>query len=136
LAPFIDRIVVRPFFFNEVVFMTRASQQRGITLIGLIFWGAIIAFLVVIGMQAVPAVQESYAVQRAVDQAAKAGPTVGDIRSSFDKTASVDYISRVSGKDLDITKVNGQVVVSYAYDKEIHLFGPAYLVLKFAGHSH
>lgn len=116
--------------------MTRASQQRGITLIGLIFWGAIIAFLVVIGMQAVPAVQESFAVQRAVDQAAKAGPTVGDIRNAFDKTASVDYITRVSGKDLDITKVNGQVVVSYAYDKEIHLFGPAYLVLKFAGHSH
>jgi hypothetical protein len=121
---------------NEVLFMTRATQQRGITLIGLLFWGAIIAFLVVVGMQAVPAVQESFAIQRAVDKAAKAGPTVGDIRTAFDKTASVDYISTLSGKDLDITKVNGQVVVSYAYNKEIHLFGPAYLLLKFAGKSH
>lgn len=116
--------------------MTRATRQRGITLIGLLFWGGIIAFLVVIGMQAVPAVQESFAIQRAVDKAAKAGPTVGDIRAAFDKSASVDYINTLTGKDLDITKVNGQVVVSYAYNKEIHLFGPAYLLLKFAGKSH
>ena len=116
--------------------MTRAAKQRGITLIGLIFWGAIIAFLVVIGMQAVPAVQESFAVQRAVDDAAKAGPTVGDIRNAFYKMAAVDYINTVSGKDLTITKVDGKVVVSFAYDKEIHLAGPAYLVLKFAGKSH
>ncbi len=110
--------------------------QRGITLIGLLFWGAIIAFLLVIGMQAVPAVQESFAVQRAVDKAARAGDTVGDIRNAFDKMADVDYITSIGGKDLTITKSDGRIVVAYAYAKEIHLFGPAYLELKFAGHSH
>ncbi len=116
--------------------MRPTQRYRGITLIGLLFWGAIIAFVVVIGMQAVPAVQESYAVQRAVDKAARAGDTVGDIRTAFDKMAEVDYIETISGKDLSITKVDGRIVVSYAYAKEIHLFGPAYLVLKFAGQSH
>ena len=116
--------------------MKRWHSNRGITLIGLLFWGAIIAFAFVIGMQTVPAVQESYAVQRAVDKAARAGDTVSDIRTAFDKMAEVDYIDTISGKDLTITKVDGRVVVSYAYAKEIHLFGPAYLVLKFAGHSH
>ena len=116
--------------------MRPTQRYRGITLIGLLFWGAIIAFVVVIGMQAVPAVQESYAVQRAVDKAARAGDTVGDIRTAFDKMAEVDYIETISGKDLSITKVDGRIVVSYAYAKEIHLFGPAYLALKFAGHSH
>ena len=116
--------------------MKRSHSYRGITLIGLLFWGAIIAFAVIIGMQAVPAVQESFAVQRAVDKAARAGDTVPDIRTAFDKMAEVDYIDTISGKDLSITKVDGRVVVAYAYDKEIHLFGPAYLVLKFAGHSH
>ena len=28
-----------------------------------------------------------------------------------------------------------KVVVSYAYDREIHLFGPAYLLLKYRGRS-
>ena len=116
--------------------MKRSHSYSGITLIGLLFWGAIIAFAVIIGMQAVPAVQESFAVQRAVDKAARAGDTVAGIRTAFDKMAEVDYIETISGKDLSITKVDGRVVVAYAYAKEIHLFGPAYLVLKFAGHSH
>ncbi len=110
--------------------------QRGITLIGLLFWGAIIAFLLIIGMQAVPAVQESFAVQHAVDKAAHAGDTVPAIRNAFDKLAGVDYINSIAGKDLTITKSDGRIVVAYAYTKEIHLFGPAYLELKFAGHSH
>ena len=115
--------------------MSQAQRQRGITLIGLLFWGAIIAILVVLGLQIVPDWQESLSIQNAVNQAAKAGPTVGDIRTKFDKMAEVDYISSIAGRDLQITKVNGNVVVSYAYQKEIHLVGPAYLLLKFAGKS-
>lgn len=116
--------------------MLAARRQRGITLIGLLFWGAFLAFAVIIGVQTVPSIQESVAVQRAVDDAAKAGDTVGDIRNAFDKAANVDYITSISGKDLDITKVDGAIVVSYAYNKEIHLVGPAYLELKFSGRSH
>ena len=116
--------------------MSHVQRQRGITLIGLLFWGALIAILVIIGMQVVPAWQESVSIQHAVDVAARAGPTVGDIRTKFDKMAEVDYISSLSGKDLQITKVDGNVVVSYAYQKEIHLVGPAYLLLRFAGKSH
>ena len=116
--------------------MSHVQRQRGITLIGLLFWGALIAILVVIGMQVVPAWQESVSIQHAVDVAARAGPTVGDIRTKFDKMAEVDYISSIAGRDLQITKVNGNVVVSYAYQKEIHLVGPAYLLLKFSGKSH
>ncbi len=115
--------------------MSHVQRQRGITLIGLLFWGALIAILVVIGMQVVPAWQESVSIQHAVDVAARAGPTVGDIRTKFDKMAEVDYISSISGKNLQITKVDGNVVVAYAYQKEIHLIGPAYLLLKFAGKS-
>ncbi len=116
--------------------MSHVQRQRGITLIGLLFWGALIAILIVIGMQVVPAWQESVSIQHAVDVAARAGTTVGDIRTKFDKMAEVDYISSISGKNLQITKVDGNVVVSYAYQKEIHLVGPAYLLLKFAGKSH
>ncbi len=116
--------------------MSHIQRQRGITLIGLLFWGALVAILVIIGLQVVPDWQESISVQHAVDQAAKAGPTVMDIRTKFDKMAEVDYISSITGKDLQITKVNGSVVVSYAYHKEIHLVGPAYLLLKFSGKSH
>ena len=115
--------------------MTHASKQRGITLIGLIFWGAILAFLVIIGAQAVPTATEYFAIQKAVNQAAQAGPTVADIRAAYAKMADVDYISSVRAQDLNITKVNDKVVVSFAYDKEIHIVGPVYLLIKYAGQS-
>lgn len=116
--------------------MKQHDKQRGITLIGLIFWGAILAFVVVIGAQAVPTATEYFAIQKAVDQAAKAGPTVADIRSAYSKMADVDYISSVTAQDLDITKVNDKVVVSFAYNKEIHIAGPVFLLIKYAGQSH
>ncbi len=47
----------------------------------------------------------------------------------------MDYISSIAGRDLEVTKMDDQVVVSFAYDKEIPLFGPAYLVIKYRGSS-
>ena len=34
-----------------------------------------------------------------------------------------------------ITKNGDKMLVKFAYDKEIHMFGPAYLLLKYAGES-
>ena len=68
-------------------------------------------------------------------QAASDGDTVPAVRASFDRTASVDYIDSISGKDLEVTKVNDKIVVRFAYDKEIPLFGPAYLLIKYRGSS-
>jgi hypothetical protein len=60
---------------------------------------------------------------------------VAEVRSLFDKAASVDNISSISGKDIEVTKENDKVVVKFAYQREIHLAGPAYLTLKYAGQS-
>ncbi len=72
---------------------------------------------------------------RSAKKAAADGDTVPAVRASFDRTASVDYITSITGKDLDVTKVNDKVVVRFAYDKEIPLFGPAYLLIKYRGSS-
>ncbi len=47
----------------------------------------------------------------------------------------MDYITSITGKDLDVTKQGDKVVVNFAYDKEIPLAGPAYLLLKYRGSS-
>mgnify|MGYP000514653908 CR=1 FL=1 len=38
-------------------------------------------------------------------------------------------------KDLDISKQGEKIVVAYAYQREIHLVGPAFLTLKYEGRS-
>ena len=47
----------------------------------------------------------------------------------------VDGFRWIAGRDLEVTKMDDQVVVSFAYDKEIPLFGPAYLLIKYTGSS-
>jgi len=110
------------------------SRQRGISFIGLVFVGSILAMGGVVAAQIFPTALEFVAVQRAVDKA-KEGQTVPEVRMIFDKTASIDDIKSISGSDLTVTKEGDKVVVSFSYEREIHLAGPAYLTLKYAGRS-
>ena len=48
---------------------------------------------------------------------------------------SVISISSISGRDLSITKENDQVVIGFAYDKEIPVMGPVYILIKYEGRS-
>jgi hypothetical protein len=110
------------------------QQQRGISLIGLLFVGGVLGAGVLVGLQVAPTVIEYLAVQKAVKKAA-VGTTVADVRSIFDKAAQIDDIRSISGQDLEISKQGDRVIVGFAYQREIHLSGPAYLVLKYKGSS-
>jgi hypothetical protein len=48
----------------------------------------------------------------------------------------VEYgITAIAGKDLVITKENDRVVISFAYDKVVPIWGPVNLLLKYQGSS-
>ncbi len=113
-------------------------RQQGVTLIGLLFWGFVIAVTSVVGMKVFPTVLEYYTVQRVVDRiAASNPPTVPAVRQDFDKAVQVEYsIQSIKGSDLVVTKDgNDKVVIEFAWDKEIDLFGPVYLMIKYQGKS-
>jgi hypothetical protein len=110
------------------------SRQRGITFFGLIFVGVVLAMAGVVAAQVFPTVVELNAVQKAVSKAAE-GQSVAEIRNLFDKQATIDDIKSISGKDIDVSKEGDKVVVSFSYQREIHLTGPAFLTLKYAGRS-
>jgi Domain of unknown function (DUF4845) len=109
------------------------SKQRGISFMGLLFVGIVLAFVGVIGAQVVPTLIEFQAIRKAAHKAANEGTTPPDVRRVFDAAGAIDDFKAVTGKDLDISKVGDKVVVAFAYNKEIHLGGPAYLLLKYAG---
>lgn len=110
------------------------SQQRGISFIGLIFVAAVLAMTGVVAAQVFPTFLEYQAVTRAVNKA-KEGQSVAEVRMIFDKAAAIDDIRTISGKDVEVTKEGDKVVVSFAYEREIHLAGPAFLTLKYSGRS-
>ena len=114
-----------------------AAAQRGITLIGLLFWAILVAIVAVILLKTLPTLNEYGTIQRAVAKIAREGPsTVPEIRAAFDKQKEVEYsITSISGKDLQVTKENDKVVIRFAYDKEIELYGPVFLLIKYEGSS-
>jgi len=89
---------------------TLPSQQRGLSFIGLVLFVALVVSVFVVGAKLVPTVIEHQAILKALDKAK-------------------------SGKDLEVTKNGDKVVVSVAYNKEIPLVGPAYLLIKYTGTS-
>ena len=111
------------------------TQQRGISLISLLIVGVVLAFGGVVGAQVVPTLLEYQAIMKAVNKVAAQGGTVGEIRTSFDKAQNIENFKAIGPKDLEISKNGDKVIVSFAYQKEIHLGGPAYLLLKYSGAS-
>jgi hypothetical protein len=110
------------------------SRQSGISFIGVLFIVGTLACLGILGAQAFPTVLEYQAALKAA-QKASGGNTVPEVRQIFDKAAQIDDIKSITGRDLDISKNGDQVLVKFAYNKEIHMFGPAFLLLKYVGES-
>lgn len=122
---------------NRVRGHSARARQRGLTLFGLLFWGILVGFTGYLLVRALPTVNEYLTIQRTVDKIAKEQPaTVAAARQAFDKQRDLEYsISSVSGSDLSITKENDQVVIGFAYEKEIPVMGPVYILIKYEGRS-
>ena len=111
------------------------SRQRGLSFFGLVFVGVFAVAAFAIGGQSLPIVLEYQAIKKAATKAAREGSTVPEVRTIFDKAAQIDDISSIKGADLEVTKSGDKVVVNFAYQREMHLAGPAYLLLKYQGSS-
>ena len=110
------------------------KHQTGMTFLGLIMVAVVVGFTGIVGAQVVPTFIEYQTILKAVKKAST-GNTVPEVRSIFDKATAIDQISSITAADLGITKENDKVVVSFEYQREIPLGGPAYLVMKYKGSS-
>ena len=117
--------------------LAHARAQRGLSLIGLLAWAIIIGFIGYLAVRVLPTINEYLTIQRAVNRVAAESPaTVSEVRRAFDKQKDIEYsISSISGKDLEVTKENEKLVIRFAYDKEIPIMEPVYLLLKYKGAS-
>jgi hypothetical protein len=114
--------------------MQLRSRQRGISFFGLVFVGALLAMAGVVAAQIFPTYVEYQSILKAASKAAE-GASPAEIRNLFDKQSEINDFKSVTGKDIEVTKAGDKVVVSFAYQREIHLVGPAWLTLKYAGRS-
>jgi hypothetical protein len=116
---------------------TPVLRQRGISLFGLLFWAITIGFFAYVLVVTLPTVNEYMTIQRTVEKVAATNPgTVAEARKAFDRQKDIEYsITSISGSDLEVTKENDRVVIGFAYDKEVPLVGPVYILIKYRGRS-
>ncbi len=122
---------------NRPLHRPSPRRQRGLSLFGLLFWAIVIGFVGYVAVITLPTVNEYLTIKRTVEKVAASNPTtVAEARAAFDRQKDVEYsISSISGSDLEVTKENDRVVISFAYNKELPLTGPVYLLLKYEGRS-
>ncbi len=114
------------------------KDQQGLSLIGLLIVGGLLAFVLLVGFRSVPAVNEYLAVKRIVKLLAEEGDngaSLPEIRRSFDRRAQIDDVSTVRGADLDIYKQGGKVVVDVEYERKVPIAGNVSLLFDFRASS-
>ena len=112
------------------------KNQRGATMIGMLFVAAVVVMAGLLTMKVVPTMLEYQTILKAVKKAGAEANSVANAQDIFSRAIEIEQnISSITPKDLVIEKISGGYRVSFAYNKEIALFGPAYLVIKYAGSS-
>jgi Domain of unknown function (DUF4845) len=119
------------------VHRTPSRHQRGMTLFGLMFWAIVVGAVAYVGLRVFPTVNEYLTIKRTIEKVAASSPnTVAEVRAAFERQKDIEYsISSISGKDLEVTKENDKIVIGFAYNKEIPLYGVVYLLIKYEGRS-
>lgn len=113
------------------------KKQQGLSLIGLIFVGGVLVFLAILGMKVLPSYVEFFTIQKHVKELGHsgAGMSAKDIQNNFDKRASIDDITSIQGRDLEVTKSGESVEISASYEKRVPLFANVSLLFAFEANS-
>lgn len=113
-------------------------KQAGVSLSGLLIWAVVVAVVALLGMKVTPAVIEYFQIAAAVKAVSNdpgAKTSVAEARKSFERRQTIDDFTSVNPQDLDITKEGGDLVVSFSYEKRVHLVANVSLLISFEGSS-
>lgn len=110
-------------------------EQRGATLLGMLFIGITVVFMALIAMKVTPLYLEYWSISK-VMKAMSADPafasmTAPEARASFDRRASIDNIKAVTGKDLEISRDSGSTTATATWSQTEKLFGNLSVVADF-----
>lgn len=113
-------------------------RQGGFSLFGMIFWAVAICMLAVLVLRVFPTVNEYFSIKTAINRIVQNRPgSVAEVRAAFDRQRQIEYsIASIEGNDLEVSINGHEVEISFAYDKEVEVFAPVYLLIKYRGSVH
>jgi hypothetical protein len=114
---------------------TLVGKQHGMGMASLIMIIAAALFAAILAMKLIPAYLHNLQIQK-IFKTVVADPemqnaAIKDIRASYDKRASMDYITDITADDIEISKDAGALTLSASYSVKIPVAGNMSLVLEF-----
>jgi hypothetical protein len=109
------------------------NSQRGVSLTGLIVVMGIIIAVAMLALKVVPGLLEYNSIKDGIAAAKAQNGTPAEMRLAFDKNADINAVTTIAGKDLMISKINGETEVAFDYEQKIPLFKNVTLLIHYAG---
>jgi hypothetical protein len=110
------------------------NAQRGVSLMGLIAALFILIVVALFAMKVIPSFIEYRTAKAAIEAVAPQAQSPADVRRLFESRTAIDNIS-LKPSDLEITRDGNQMVIAFAYRKEVPLFRNVGLYIDYAADS-
>ncbi|HEY6095332.1 MAG TPA: DUF4845 domain-containing protein [Gallionellaceae bacterium] len=112
------------------------KQQHGFSFTGFIVAACLLISAAIFAMKVVPSYMENKKVQKAFDTIASdpvmQNASENEVRMSFfNRAVTMDAVTVVNERSIDVYKDNGRLVLSADYNVKVPLFGNASLLLEF-----
>lgn len=115
------------------------SRQQGVTMVGMMFIAGLIVFFAIMGLKLIPAYIEFATIQSHLRELARSPDTRGaaprEIQTAFNRRKHIDNITAVDGRDIEVEKDGGEVVLILAYETRIHMMGNLNACIEFEATS-
>jgi len=111
------------------------NRQPGVSIMGLLTVLVLIIVVALFAMKIIPSFLEFRTAKTAIELIAPAAQSPQDARRAFENRATIDDITTIRAQDLEISREGNQLVIAFAYRKEVRLFGPVGLYIDYAASS-
>ena len=117
--------------------MNRAmpAKQRGLSFSGFIFGAFLLIMVSIIGLKLIPAYMEDATIKNLFVTIANdpemQSASVGNIKMSFSKRASIENVHAITYDDISIEKIDDRLMLSASYAVKVPLVANISLYLEF-----
>ena len=115
------------------------KAQRGLTILGFLLVAAVVVIFAMVGFRVVPSYVEYYSVKKSLDDTMRAGNVdpnnLAAFRAELARRLQTSYVENVKASDAVVQRVGSQISAEIAWERRLHMFGNAYILLEFEAAS-
>ena len=114
-------------------------RQRGLTILGFVLVAAVVVIFAMVGFRVVPSYVEYYSVKKSLDDAMRSGNVDPNnlrlFRDDLARRLQTSYVENVKANDAIVLRNGNQVTAELAWERRLHMFGNAWILLEFEAKS-